>query len=115
MKQTAASQAPKDLKNPANPSTVFVDMAMDMSWRLAIVVIVPIVAGFKVDEHLGSSPLWTIVGFLLALAGMAGVLRRMLREAANQDFATTGTVAATNKIDNKSVSVSKTKMKRHSI
>ena len=89
MKQTTASQTPKNLTNPQslnNPSTVFVNMAMDMSWRLAVVVIVPIVAGFKVDEHLSSSPLWTIVGFVLAMAGMAAVLRRMLREVASQDF-----------------------------
>jgi F0F1-type ATP synthase assembly protein I len=79
MKQTTA---------PKNPSAVFVDMAMGMSWRLAFVVILPIVAGFKVDAHFDTSPLGTITGFLLALVGMVLVLRRMLKEVAGQDFST---------------------------
>jgi F0F1-type ATP synthase assembly protein I len=86
MKQTTA---------PKNPSAVFVNMALDMSWRLAFVVVVPVVAGFKVDQHFGTSPLATIVGFLLALAGMAAVLRRMLQEVASQDLSSLDADAAT--------------------
>jgi len=61
-----------------NPSSVFIGAALDMSWRLAIVVLVPIIGGFELDQRLHTSPLLTIVGFLLALAGMAVVLWQML-------------------------------------
>lgn len=94
MKQTKASKtapSPHD-KAPApgaeasktdNPTSLFLTMALDMSWRLAIVVLVPIIGGFKLDEALDMSPLLTIVGFLLAMGGMALVCWRALL-AANQ-------------------------------
>ena len=63
-----------------NPSSVFIGAALDMSWRLAIVVLVPIIGGFELDRRLQTTPLLTIVGFLLAMVGMAAVLRQMLRE-----------------------------------
>lgn len=55
-------------------------MALDMSWRLAVVVIVPIVGGYELDQRLHSSPWLTIAGFVVAGVGMAAVLRRMLNE-----------------------------------
>jgi len=58
-------------------------MALDMSWRLAVVVLVPIIGGFKLDEHFKTSPLWIIVGFLLAMAGFALVIWQTF-EAANK-------------------------------
>jgi F0F1-type ATP synthase assembly protein I len=57
-----------------NPTTMFLGAVMDMSWRLAIVVLIPIVGGFKVDEKLKTSPIFVIVGFLLAMAGTGYVL-----------------------------------------
>ena len=64
-----------------SPTSVFVGMALDMTWRLAIVVLVPIIAGFKLDEKLHMSPLLTIVGFLLAMAGTAIVMWQTYTEA----------------------------------
>ncbi len=58
-------------------------MALDMSWRLALVVLVPIVGGFELDKHLKTAPLLTIVGFIIAMIGMALVLWRMLQLANN--------------------------------
>ncbi len=51
-----------------------------MSWRLAIVVLVPIIGGFKLDQHWHAAPWLTIGGFVVALAGTALVLWRMLQE-----------------------------------
>ena len=62
-------------------SSIFVGMALDMSWRLAIVVLVPVIGGFKLDQRLDTVPLLTITGFLLAMVGMALVLWRMLQQA----------------------------------
>ena len=58
-------------------------MALDMSWRLAIVVLVPIIGSFKLDEALGTSPLLAIIGFLIAMTGM-GIVMRQTYSAANQ-------------------------------
>jgi protein-S-isoprenylcysteine O-methyltransferase Ste14 len=61
------------------PGSVFAAMALDMSWRLAVVVLLPIIGGFKLDEHFNTAPLLTIIGFLTAMAGMALVLWQMLQ------------------------------------
>lgn len=66
-----------------NPSTAFVGMALDMSWRLAMVVLVPIIGGFELDQHLHVAPLLTIIGFGLAMAGMALVMWQTLQAANN--------------------------------
>lgn len=47
-----------------------------MSWQLAIVVLIPVIGGFKLDQHFNTSPLWTIVGFLIAIGGMVIVVKR---------------------------------------
>jgi F0F1-type ATP synthase assembly protein I len=95
MKQTKAPQAtpsprqevattPGDKADKtANPTSLFIGMALDMSWRLAIVVLVPILGGFKLDQVLDMSPLLTIVGFLIAMVGMGLVCWTTL-QAANQ-------------------------------
>lgn len=53
--------------------------AMNMSWQLAIVVLVPIIGGFKLDQHYQTLPLWTIVGFILAMIGMAIIVWRQVQ------------------------------------
>ncbi len=63
-----------------SPSLEFIMAAMDMSWRLAVVVLVPIIGGFEIDQRVHTTPLLTILGFLLAMGGMALVLKRMLVE-----------------------------------
>lgn len=77
-----AKTNPQVEKN-TSPSSVFISMALDMSWRLAIVVLVPIIGGFKLDEWLGTSPALIIVGFFLAMGGMALVMWQTM-QAANQ-------------------------------
>ena len=62
-----------------SPSSVFISMALDMSWRLAVVVLVPIIGGFELDQALDTSPLLVIVGFLLAMGGTALVMWRTLQ------------------------------------
>jgi len=56
-------------------------MAIDMSWKLAIVVLVPIIGGYELDKHLKTSPAFIIAGFLLAMAGMALVMWQTLQTA----------------------------------
>lgn len=60
---------------------LFLSMALNMSWQLAIVVIVPIVGGYKLDQHFRTSPWWTLAGVVVTIAGVAGVLVRVAAEA----------------------------------
>ena len=64
-------------------SSVFITMALDMTWRLAAAILIPIIGGFELDQHFDMSPTWTIIGFVVAMAGMAFVLWQTL-QAANQ-------------------------------
>jgi len=51
-----------------------------MAWQLAIVVIIPIVGGYKLDEKYGLLPWLTILGLLLAMVASVLVIRRALSE-----------------------------------
>jgi F0F1-type ATP synthase assembly protein I len=85
MKQSKAPKptlSPKPQPDtPAGPGSMFIGMAVDMTWRLAIVVLVPIVGGFELDKKFNTTPALTIVGFILAIIGMTLVLMRMLKVA----------------------------------
>lgn len=78
---TAGDSKPRSSSGQAaNPKQQFLAAVVSMSWQLAIVVLIPVVGGFKLDEHTKSSPLWTIVGFVLAMIGMAIVVQRAVKE-----------------------------------
>ena len=47
-------------------------------------MLVPIIGGFELDKRLKTSPWLTIVGFILAMAGMALVMWRSLQIANSQ-------------------------------
>lgn len=59
---------------------MFIAAAISMGWQLAIAVLVPIVGGYELDQHLHTSPTWEITGFVVAGLGFFGVLRRQLRD-----------------------------------
>lgn len=61
------------------PGKDFLLASLDMSWRLAIVVLVPIIGGFKLDQWLGTLPALTIIGFMTAMTGMALVVWRSMK------------------------------------
>lgn len=55
----------------------FIVTTMNMSWQLAIVVLVPVLGGHYIDQKLGGH-LFFIFGFLLAVAGMVLVVWRQI-------------------------------------
>lgn len=63
----------------SNPRRDFLLAAANMSWQLAIVVLVPIIGGFELDKKLDTLPALTVVGFVLAMTGMALVVWRQLQ------------------------------------
>lgn len=62
-------------------TSLFITMALDMTWRLAVVVLVPIIGGFYLDKGLDSTPVFIIIGFVLAMVGMAMVFWQTLQTA----------------------------------
>ena len=58
---------------------LFIISALNLSWQMAIVVLVPIIGGYKLDQKLGSTPGLIILGFIIASVGMAVVLQRQLK------------------------------------
>jgi len=65
----------------AELNAIFMTMALQMSWQLALVVVVPIVGGYMLDGHYHTAPWTLIAGVLVAAAGVFGVLQRVMSEA----------------------------------
>ena len=88
LKKMRQTKAPDETPSPgrdkksnkvavSNKATRLFLMALfDISWQLAIVVLVPIIGGFELDKHFGTAPTLTIIGFVLAMAGTFTVIRR---------------------------------------
>ncbi len=90
MKDSAPKTTPKPNKGEVNQESkdnrrIFIAAVSDMTWQLALVVLIPVIGGYKLDEHFKTSPLWFIVGCVLAIAGSFGVLHRILAQL-NQSF-----------------------------
>lgn len=81
-----ASQTSKSTKGSG---TVLLIAALDMSWRLAIAVLVPIIGGYEIDKHLNTSPAFIIIGFLVAMAGTFLIMKQTVA-AANGRYKPTG-------------------------
>ena len=87
--ETTPSPKPQvTVGKPESPQSVFVVMALDMGWRLAIVVLVPVVGGFELDTHLGTTPLLTVIGFILAMVGSGFVMWQTLQTANSRPVTT---------------------------
>lgn len=94
LKEMIKDSAPKVTPKPAEGEAskgkksdrlIFISSVMDMTWQLALVFLIPIIGGYKLDEHFKTSPLLFIVGCVLAIAGSFAVMRRILRQL-NQSF-----------------------------
>lgn len=66
----------------------FLTSTADMSWRLAIMVVVPIVGGVKLDERFNTSPSYTLLGFMAAATGGCYVVWRTLKNLNEEQKAT---------------------------
>ncbi|HUC79097.1 MAG TPA: AtpZ/AtpI family protein [Candidatus Saccharimonadales bacterium] len=77
-----------DAQNTNNGSSLL-NATIQMSWKLAIVVLIPLIGGVKLDEHLKTSPYFTIFGSLLAVFGFGYVLYKVLADF-NNDIKTKG-------------------------
>jgi F0F1-type ATP synthase assembly protein I len=83
----SAAKKAADIGQQRSNKTVLLMASLDMSWRLAIAVLVPIIAGFELDKHLKTTPALTIVGFVVAMVATFFILKRTL-EMADSKFNT---------------------------
>jgi F0F1-type ATP synthase assembly protein I len=86
MNKTNTAQQPSPSKGitktadiQSNPSAHFFLAVANMSWQLAIVVLVPILGGYGLDKALHISPILAIIGLVIALLGTVIVVRRQIR------------------------------------
>jgi F0F1-type ATP synthase assembly protein I len=80
-KQTTTSEGDALRKLAMNSAKrQFVGTTLDMSWRLAITVLIPLVGGVKLDQRLNSAPSWTITGLMLAAFGASMVVWNAVNE-----------------------------------
>ena len=88
MSRTAAHQTtPPVLKGETretssrNSRDTFLIAALNMSWQLAIVVLIPIIGGVQLDKTFDTSTVFTFVGLGVALVGSVFVMWRALQAA----------------------------------
>ena len=70
-----------DNAHATDPRQTFVFAALNMSWQLAVVVLVPIILGAQLDKALGTSYAGVFFGLLVAFVGSAFVVRRAMQVA----------------------------------
>jgi F0F1-type ATP synthase assembly protein I len=71
------------VEKTTSQTSIFISMALDMTWRMAFVVLVPIIGGFELDKWLDTTPVFTITGFVLAMVGVGLVLWQTMQTANN--------------------------------
>ncbi|MCL4357731.1 hypothetical protein M1512_02450 [Patescibacteria group bacterium] len=65
---------------------LFAGAVIDMSWQLALVVLVPLVGGFELDKHFHIFPALTITGAVIAVVGYFLIVRRMYKQYSNRSI-----------------------------
>src|SRR4051812_33996134 len=77
-----AGDQPETQKDKSVSST-FNAAAIGMGWQLAIVVLLPIIGGYKLDQKTGSMPWLTLTGLVLAFVSSLIVIRKALKAMNN--------------------------------
>ena len=88
MKQTKApiaTPSPEEEKTKRvalepNPNSVFISMALDMSWRLAIAVLAPVITGAELSKHFKNSD-YLIIGLIVAMLLALIVISQTYKQA----------------------------------
>ncbi|MCW1907743.1 MAG: AtpZ/AtpI family protein [Candidatus Saccharibacteria bacterium] len=86
--QVAPSDKIDDLLLKQAAKTQFFTSTANLSWRLAITIVVPLVGGVKLDEKFNSSPSWTLTGIFIAVAAGCAAVWATVKEV-NQEQAET--------------------------
>lgn len=73
-KSSAAQRGVESVVNSLDARRLFIGTTINLSWRLALTVLIPLIGGVQLDKRFESSPLYTFIGLFLAFAfGAAAV------------------------------------------
>lgn len=75
-----ASREAETSKTKLNPKSQFVGTALSMSWQLAIVVLIPVIGGYKIDQHFKTLPTFTVAGLVLSMIGTIVIIKKALNQ-----------------------------------
>jgi F0F1-type ATP synthase assembly protein I len=79
VKDPSIEKSAEYLARVADAKQQFLSAALNMSWQLAITIIVPVVIGVELDNHFHSSPSWTLGGLFLGVFMSCGVVVKTIR------------------------------------
>lgn len=79
-KTTSTEDAAQAYMAAFDAKSKFFAATLGMGWRLALTVLIPLVAGIQLDKRFSSSPSYTLAGFMLAVAGGAVVVWNSVKE-----------------------------------
>lgn len=71
MEKTAPQVTPPSIvvkKKSKSDKGIFLGAVLDMSWQLAVAVLVPVIGGAQLDKKLGTSHVFLFMGLALAIA-----------------------------------------------
>ena len=71
---TKATEVPQDYFSVLDVRSRLITSTVSMGWRMAIMIIIPIIIGLKLDERFDSKPSYVLTGFFLAIAGCAYII-----------------------------------------
>lgn len=75
-----ATKPVEDLEQASVVRTQFLFAILNLSWKLAVVVLAPLLLGSYLDSTFDMYPVLTLVGFVIAMIGVVLVVWRQIRE-----------------------------------
>ncbi|GAC1391789.1 MAG: hypothetical protein NVSMB46_05570 [Candidatus Saccharimonadales bacterium] len=79
-KTTTAEDTVQQYLDGINAKRQFLGTTLNMSWRLALTVLIPVIGGVKLDDHFHTSPSWTLTGFIVAAVGACSAVWGTIQE-----------------------------------
>ncbi len=58
----------------------FLSAAFGLSWQLALIVLIPVLGGHFIDDASHKTPLFTVIGLVIAVIGVVMVLKQTLKQ-----------------------------------
>lgn len=80
IKTTTAEELSRTYMDTLAARSQFFSATLGMGWRLALTVLIPLVAGIQLDKRYNSSPSLTLAGLMIAVAGGAVAVWKSVQE-----------------------------------
>lgn len=95
MKKAAAKKKTTTLEDDieryaaaASAKQQFLSSAFDMGWRMALMVIISVLIGVKIDERYNTAPSYTIVALMIAVFGSCWIVAETIKSVNQQQTVT---------------------------